>query len=78
VARARATLGSFQRHVLESSARALEEARENLSASASALSDIDVAAEMTALTKHRILQDVGIAMAAQAAAGSRSVLALLR
>jgi flagellin len=78
VAASRGDIGNFVRNVLESNTRALGIARENLSASESAVRDVDVAAEMTQFTKLQILQQSGLAMLAQANTFNQSVLALLR
>ncbi|MBX3118265.1 MAG: hypothetical protein KF784_04310 [Fimbriimonadaceae bacterium] len=78
VAKSRGEMGSFQRNVLESNIRALGVAKENLSASESAIRDVDVAAEMSKFTKLQILQQSGLSMLAQANSAPQSVLSLLR
>ncbi len=78
VAKSRGEMGSFQRNVLESNIRALGVAKENLSASESAIRDVDVASEMSSFTKLQILQQSGLSMLAQANSAPQSVLSLLR
>ena len=78
VSKGRGEIGSFTRNNLESNVRALSIAKENLSASESAIRDVDVADEMTNYTKLQILQQSGMAMLAQANNQSQSVLSLLR
>lgn len=78
VSSARGTIGNFMRNVIESNSRALGVARENLTASESAIRDVDIAMEMTNFTKLQILQQSGMAMLAQANSAPQSVLALLR
>jgi len=62
---------------LEFSAGNLAIAIENLDASHSTIRDVDMAAEMTTLTKNQILLQAGTAMLAQANMLPQSVLALL-
>jgi len=50
---------------------------ENLTASESAIRDVDMAAEMSNFTKNQILQQAGVAMLAQANSMPQSVLSLL-
>lgn len=78
ISRARGGIGSFVRNNLESNVRSLNVAKENLSATESAIRDIDVAMEMTAFTKLQILQQSGMAVLAQANAAPQAVLSLLR
>lgn len=51
---------------------------ENLSAAESVIRDVDMAAEVTQMTKYQILQQAGTAMLAQANAAPQNVLALLQ
>lgn len=74
----RGEIGSFQRNILESNVRSLGIAKENLSATESAVRDTDIAAEMTNYTKLQILQQSGLAVLAQANQAPQSVLSLLR
>lgn len=77
VALLRGDLGSFQKHFLESTARSLAIARENMTASESMIRDADIAKEMTEFTKVQILRQSGMAVLAQANQSAQSVLALL-
>lgn len=78
ITEARGRIGNFQRNVLESNIRSLGVAKENLTATESAIRDVDVANEMTQFTKLQILQQSGISVLAQASSGPQAVLALLR
>lgn len=78
VSASRGTIGSFMRNTVESNVRSLAVTKENLSATESAIRDVDVAEEMTAYTKLQILQQSGLSMLAQANSMPQSVLALLR
>jgi flagellin len=78
VTKARGSIGSFQRNVLESNIRSLGVTRENLAATESSIRDVDVAAEMTNYTKLQILQQAGMSVLAQANSAPQQVLALLR
>jgi len=78
VSSSRGNIGSFMKNTLESNIRALSVARENLTATSSSLSDVDVAEEMTNYTKLQILQQSGLAMLAQANSAPQAVLSLLR
>ena len=75
---ARGSIGSFQRNVLESNVRSLGIAKENLSATDSAIRDTDIAQEMTNYTKLQILQQAGLSVLSQANSGPQQVLSLLR
>jgi flagellin len=74
---ARGKIGNFQKNVLESNARTLSVAKENLTATQSAIADVDVAEEMTKYTKLQILQSTGMAILSQAKSAPQSVLQLL-
>ncbi len=78
VSAARGNIGNFIRNTLESQVRNLGVAKENLSASESAVRDADIADEMTNFTKLQILQQSGMAMLAQANSAPNAVLSLLR
>lgn len=78
IASARGDLGSFQRNILDSNVRSLSIARENLSATESAIRDVDIAEEMTTYAKLQILQQSGLAVLAQANSAPQAVLSLLR
>ena len=75
---ARGKIGNFQKNVLESNARTLSTAKENLSATKSQIEDVDVAEEMTKYTKLQILQSTGMAILSQAKSAPQSVLQLLQ
>lgn len=78
VAKARGGIGNFQRNVLESNVRSLGVAKENLSATESAIRDTDIAEEMTNFTRLQILSQSGISVLAQANSAPQAVLSLLR
>ncbi|MBW7928190.1 MAG: hypothetical protein H3C58_08920 [Fimbriimonadaceae bacterium] len=78
VSAARGNIGNFIRNTLESQVRNLGVAKENLTASESAVRDADIADEMTNFTKLQILQQSGMAMLAQANSSPNAVLSLLR
>ncbi len=78
VSTARGRIGNFMRNILDSNVRSLAIQRENLAASESNIRDIDVAMEMTNMTKLQILQQSGLAMLAQANQAPQAVLSLLR
>jgi flagellin len=72
----RANLGALQNR-FEHTINSINVSVENLSASKSAITDTDMAAEMVKFTKNQILQQAGTAMLAQANAAPQSVLKLL-
>lgn len=72
----RARLGAYQNR-LEHTLNNVQNYAENLSASESRIRDADMAAEMTELTRHKILAEAGHAMLAQAHAVPGMVLQLL-
>lgn len=78
LAQARGNIGAFQNYFLESTMRSLEVAKENLSASESAIRDADMALEMTEFSRLQILQQSGLSMIAQANQLTEGVLSLLR
>ena len=78
VSKGRGDIGNFQRNTLESNIRSLGTAKENLTASESAIRDTDVAEEMTNYTKLQILQQAGMSVLGQANSGPQSVLNLIR
>jgi flagellin len=78
VTTARGKIGNFQKNVLESNSRTLSVAKENLSATMSSITDVDVAEEMTNYTKLQILQSTGMAILSQAKSAPQSVLQLLQ
>lgn len=74
----RGQLGSFQANELESQARSLAVARENLAASESAIRDTDYGKEMSEYTTSQILVQAALAFLSQANALPNSVLSLIR
>lgn len=78
VATERATLGSFQKDVLESAVRNLSTSQENLTASRSTITDTNMAQESLAFSKSQILQQTGLAMLAQANQAPQQLLSLFR
>ncbi len=74
----RGDLGSFQTNFLESTVRSLEVAKENMTASESAIRDVDMAEEITAYTRYQMLQQSGMSVLAQANQAPQNVLQLLR
>jgi flagellin len=77
VSTTRGNFGAVQNR-LEHTVVSLGVASENLMASESRIRDVDVAAEMVALTRSQILQQAGTAILAQANSAPQSVLSLLR
>jgi flagellin len=76
VSTVRATLGAYQNR-FDHTINNLNVAITNLTASKSAITDTDMAQEMTSFTKAQILQQAGTAMLAQANQGPQGVLKLL-
>jgi flagellin len=76
VSTVRATLGAYQNR-FDHTINNINVAVENLSASKSAITDTDMAKEMTNFTKSQILQQAGTAMLAQANQAPQGVLKLL-
>jgi flagellin len=74
---ARADFGAKMNR-LENTVSLLETEAENLQASESRISDVDVAMEMAALTRNQVLAQAGTAMLAQANAIPQMALTLLR
>ena len=72
----RASFGAVQNR-LEHTLNNLATYEENLTAAESRIRDVDMAKEMTMLTKFQILQQAGVAMLAQANQGNQAVLGLL-
>ena len=77
VATQRARFGAVQNR-LEHTLANLATYEENLTAAESRIRDVDMAKEMTALTKYQILQQAGVAMLAQANQNPQSILGLLK
>ena len=74
---ARASFG-YMMNRLESTNEVLSIQAENLMASESRISDVDVATEMAALTRNQVLAQAGVAMLAQANTMPQMALTLLR
>lgn len=74
---ARASFG-YMMNRLESTRQVLDIQAENLMASESRISDVDVATEMATLTRNQVLAQAGIAMLAQANSIPTMALTLLR
>ena len=72
----RAAFGAVQNR-LEHTLSNLATYEENLTAAESRIRDVDMAKEMTYLTKFQILQQAGVSMLAQANQGNQAVLGLL-
>jgi flagellin len=77
VSAARATFGAVQNR-LEHTLSVSATTQENLVSAESRIRDVDMADEMTKLTKSQILQQAGTAMLSQANQAPQSVLSLLR
>ena len=77
VSAARSTFGAVQNR-LEHSMAVSATYQENLTSAESRIRDVDMADEMTKLTKYQILQQAGTAMLAQANQAPQNVLSLLR
>jgi flagellin len=77
VSTSRASFGAAQNR-FEHTIASLGVAVENLSASESRIRDVDMAAEMSELTKRQVLTQAGTAMVAQANSSIQSVVNLLR
>lgn len=76
VSDARADLGAVQNR-LESAVNNLNVGKENLTAAASRITDVDMASEMVSFTRSNILSQAGTAMLAQANQANQGVLKLL-
>jgi flagellin len=77
VSSARATFGAVQNR-LEHAMSSTQVYQENLTSAESRVRDVDMAAEMTTLTKNQILQQAGTSMLAQANQAPQSILSLIR
>lgn len=74
---ARAAFG-YKMNRLEATSQVLAIQAENLATAESRISDVDVATEMSALTRNQVLAQAGVAMLAQANAMPQMALTLLR
>ncbi|HUW40980.1 MAG TPA: flagellin [Rectinemataceae bacterium] len=77
ISKERANLGAYQNR-LEYAIRGLDVGAENMQAAESRIRDTDMAKEMVAYTKNRVLAQAGNAMLAQANQKTQDVMALLR
>ncbi|MCH8886876.1 MAG: flagellin [SAR324 cluster bacterium] len=73
----RADLGAFQKNTLESNAKSLRIAEENLISAESSIRDADMAKEMSIFTRNQVMMAAGMAMLAQANQTPKTVLTLL-
>jgi flagellin len=78
VSKLRGDMGAFQKNVLESNMRSLSVAKENLTATESAIRDTNFAEEISRFTKFQILQQAGMSVLGQANFAPQSVLQLIR
>lgn len=76
ISTARSALGASQNR-MESAINTLNIGKENLSAAASRITDVDMASEMVSFTRSNILSQAGTAMLAQANQSNQGVLKLL-
>jgi flagellin len=74
----RVHLGAFQNNNMESNLTSLSVAKENISASESAIRDTDMASEMVSFTKSQILMQASQAMLTQANQAPQGILSMLR
>ncbi len=74
----RGRLGALEKNTLDTNARAIQTAIENLTSSQSRIKDADFAAESSALTRSQILTSAGTSTLALANQRSQQVLQLLR
>ena len=74
----RVHLGAFQKNNMESNLTSLSVAKENISASESAIRDTDMASEMVSFTKSQILMQASQAMLTQANQAPQGILSMLR
>ncbi len=78
VAVIRGRLGAFERNTLQTNARSLQIALENLSASESRIRDTDFAQETSRMTRDQVLVNVGTSMLGIANNSASAVLGLLQ
>ena len=74
----RGEIGSFQKNALESNLNSLKVAQQNITQAESTIRDSDMAAEMSELTKDKIMLQASTAMIAQANQVPKTVLELIR
>ncbi len=78
IAFARASVGSFQKYVLESNYRMLQVRNENAEASRANLQDTDFAAESTSMTKALLVQSSAATALSQTSLIPQSILSLIK
>jgi len=78
VSSARGQIGNFQSNVLQVNISQLNTQSQNLSASESSITDVNVAAEMTKYTQSQILEQAGISVLGQANSAPQQILSLIR
>lgn len=78
VSKLRGDMGAFQKNILESNMRSLSVAKENLTATESAIRDTNFAEETSRFTKFQILQQAGMSVLGQANFAPQGVLQLIR
>ncbi len=78
VSKLRGDMGAFQKNILESNMRSLSVAKENLTATESAIRDTNFAEEISRFTKFQILQQAGMSVLGQANFAPQGVLQLIR
>jgi flagellin len=78
VSKLRGDMGAFQKNVLESNMRSLSVAKENLTATESAIRDTNFAEEISRFTRFQILQQAGMSVLGQANFAPQAVLQLIR
>ncbi len=74
----RVHLGAFQKNNMESNLTSLSVAKENITASESAIRDTDMASEMVSFTKSQILMQASQAMLTQANQAPQGILQMLK
>ncbi len=78
VSSARGQIGNFQSNVLQVNINQLGTQSQNLSASESSITDVNVAQEMTKYTQSQILEQAGISVLGQANSAPQQILSLIR
>jgi flagellin len=78
VSKLRGDMGAFQKNILESNMRSLAVAKENLTATESAIRDTNFAEEISRFTRFQILQQAGMSVLGQANFAPQAVLQLIR
>ena len=78
VATDRGQLGAFQQDVLQTNVSVLGIAQQNLSATNSQITDVNVASEMTTFTKLQVLEQAGMSVLGQANNQAQAILSLIK